>query len=168
MQGNDTNRNKIIGDKNFDDFLKECGDGDGLAVYPKKGDAVLFYSQTPDANVDPNSYHGGCPIIKGDKWGANVWIWNRPRPYFGKTKKKDGTMESSNVHLAFVNTQPKSVDLFWLNHDKELQKFHTFQPGGSWTCNSHVGHVWVAKYTTEMNQEVGRWVTSKSSNTIEI
>jgi hypothetical protein len=160
--------NETTGDKNFDDFLKECGDGDGLAVYPKKGDAVLFYSQTPDAHVDPNSYHGGCPIIKGDKWGANVWIWNRPRPYFGKTKKKDGTMESNNVHLAFVNTRPKSVDLFWLNHDKELQKFHTFQPGASWTCNSHVGHVWVAKYTTEINQEVGRWVTSKSSNTIEI
>ena len=69
--------NETVGKTFFDDFLRECGDGDGLAVYPKKGDALLFYSQTPDAHLDPQSFHGGCPIIKGDKWGANVWVWNR-------------------------------------------------------------------------------------------
>ena len=69
--------NETVGKTLFDDFLRECGDGDGLAVYPKKGDALLFYSQTPNAHLDPQSFHGGCPIIKGDKWGANVWVWNR-------------------------------------------------------------------------------------------
>ena len=64
-------------------FYAKCGDGDGLAVYPKKGD-VYFLSQTPDAHLDPQSFHGGCPIIKGDKWGANVWVWNRKLYLFSR------------------------------------------------------------------------------------
>ena len=24
--------------------------------------------------LDPYSYHGGCPVIRGEKWIANFWI----------------------------------------------------------------------------------------------
>eukprot|EP00884_Botryococcus_braunii_P010482 jgi/Botrbrau1/19435/Bobra.0338s0058.2 len=46
----------------------------GLAVKTRKGDALLFYSMTPDGEVDPRSLHGSCPTTKGDKWSATKWI----------------------------------------------------------------------------------------------
>lgn len=39
-----------------------------------KGDAVLFYSLHPDATTDAASLHGGCPVIRGEKWVATKWI----------------------------------------------------------------------------------------------
>lgn len=50
-----------------------------LAVPPKVATAALFYSITPDGRVDTSSYHAACPLIKGIKWGANIWIWNGQR-----------------------------------------------------------------------------------------
>lgn len=53
--------------------LSECGKK-GLSVKPKMGDALLFWSMKPDATLDPLSLHGGCPVIKGNKWSATKWI----------------------------------------------------------------------------------------------
>ncbi|KAK1262434.1 hypothetical protein QJS04_geneDACA001272 [Acorus gramineus] len=53
--------------------LSECGKR-GLSVKPKMGDALLFWSMRPDATLDPLSLHGGCPVIKGDKWSSTKWI----------------------------------------------------------------------------------------------
>ncbi|KAJ7953174.1 Prolyl 4-hydroxylase alpha-like protein [Quillaja saponaria] len=53
--------------------LSECGKG-GLSVKPKMGDALLFWSMKPDATLDTSSLHGGCPLIKGNKWSATKWI----------------------------------------------------------------------------------------------
>ncbi|OIT22181.1 PREDICTED: probable prolyl 4-hydroxylase 10 [Nicotiana attenuata] len=53
--------------------LSECGKG-GLSVKPKRGDALLFWSMKPDATLDPSSLHGGCPVIKGNKWSSTKWI----------------------------------------------------------------------------------------------
>mmetsp|Transcript_19373 Transcript_19373/g.39192 ORF Transcript_19373/g.39192 Transcript_19373/m.39192 type:complete len:479 (-) Transcript_19373:323-1759(-) len=50
-----------------------------FAVPPRRGDAILFYSQTPDGHLDPSSLHGACPVLKGTKWGANLWVWNACR-----------------------------------------------------------------------------------------
>lgn len=55
-----------------------------FAVKPRKGDALLFYSQFSDGSLDPKSLHGGCPVLQGTKWAANVWIWNGCR--FGVCK----------------------------------------------------------------------------------
>jgi prolyl 4-hydroxylase len=53
-------------------FKREGKGNAGLAVYdykscdtgyryrPRKGDAVLFYSLTPDGTIDPRSLHGGA------------------------------------------------------------------------------------------------------------
>lgn len=52
----------------------ECGRR-GLAVKPRKGAALLFWSLQPDGKTkDMHSLHGGCPVIKGDKWSATKWI----------------------------------------------------------------------------------------------
>lgn len=50
-----------------------------FAVPPRRGDAILFYSQRPDGHLDVNSLHGACPVLKGTKWGANLWVWNACR-----------------------------------------------------------------------------------------
>lgn len=46
----------------------------GLSVKPKMGDALLFWSMRPDATLDPSSLHGGCPVIKGNKWSCTKWM----------------------------------------------------------------------------------------------
>ncbi|ONK64023.1 uncharacterized protein A4U43_C07F21310 [Asparagus officinalis] len=53
--------------------LSECGKR-GLSVKPKMGDALLFWSMKPDATLDPLSLHGGCPVIKGNKWSSTKWM----------------------------------------------------------------------------------------------
>ncbi|XBJ11169.1 probable prolyl 4-hydroxylase 4 isoform X2 [Aegilops tauschii subsp. strangulata] len=53
--------------------LSECAQK-GLAVKPRKGDALLFFNLRPDAETDPSSLHGGCEVIKGEKWSATKWI----------------------------------------------------------------------------------------------
>jgi len=53
--------------------LSDCGK-EGLSVKPKMGDALLFWSMKPDASLDPSSLHGGCPVIKGNKWSATKWV----------------------------------------------------------------------------------------------
>ena len=46
-----------------------------FTVKPKRGEAILFYSQHPDGTVDNMSIHGGCPVIQGTKWAANLWVY---------------------------------------------------------------------------------------------
>jgi prolyl 4-hydroxylase len=67
--------------------LSSCGQH-GLAVKPRLGDALLFWSMTLDGNTvrwrlrqavlsfaqnagrpqDSTSLHAGCPVIRGEKW----------------------------------------------------------------------------------------------------
>jgi len=87
---------KRLGDAPSKEYLKElqkeAGLSDGswedrlisqcftqFAVPPRRGDAILFYSQRPDGELDENSLHGACPVLKGMKWGANLWVWNACR-----------------------------------------------------------------------------------------
>lgn len=46
-----------------------CGQ-QGVAVKPRAGDALLFYSQTPNGTLDTLSLHSGCPVVRGNKWSA--------------------------------------------------------------------------------------------------
>ncbi|KAK3149029.1 hypothetical protein QOZ80_3AG0211980 [Eleusine coracana subsp. coracana] len=56
-----------------DETWSDCSKA-GLAVKPKKGDAVLFFSLHLNATTDPSSLHGSCPVIEGEKWSATKWI----------------------------------------------------------------------------------------------
>ncbi|KAL3723686.1 hypothetical protein ACJRO7_035799 [Eucalyptus globulus] len=53
--------------------LSDCGK-EGLSVKPKMGDALLFWSMKPDGSLDKSSLHGGCPVIKGNKWSSTKWL----------------------------------------------------------------------------------------------
>ncbi|KAL0587411.1 hypothetical protein ABG067_003030 [Albugo candida] len=54
--------------------MPECSAG--LALPPRYLHAALFYSQTPEGDIDPMSYHGGCPPEEGTKWGSNLFMWD--------------------------------------------------------------------------------------------
>ena len=46
----------------------------GLTAKPKKGKAVLFYSQLPDGNMDDLSHHAAKPVEEGEKFLINLWV----------------------------------------------------------------------------------------------
>ena len=47
---------------------------------PKKGTAVFWYNHHVDANtgwlgeMDSYGLHGGCDVIRGEKWISNIWL----------------------------------------------------------------------------------------------
>ncbi len=45
-----------------------------VSINPTKGKAVLFYNVDLQGRPDPNSFHGGAPVILGEKWIATLWI----------------------------------------------------------------------------------------------
>lgn len=49
---------------------------EGLKVVPKVGKAILFYNLLPDGNMDELSIHAALPVLKGEKWIINLWIWD--------------------------------------------------------------------------------------------
>jgi len=50
-----------------------------LAVPPVAGSAVLFYNVLPDGNCDIDSLHAAMPVTEGEKWLANIWVWDPMR-----------------------------------------------------------------------------------------
>lgn len=67
-----------------------------MAVKPLKAEAVLFYSQHPNGQVDLSSLHGGCPVLQGTKWAANLWVWNGPRmPYLLQARRREQSKKNS-------------------------------------------------------------------------
>lgn len=54
----------------------KVGDGEGLVVEPKKGRMVVWPSVLDDDpyGQDPRTYHEAMEVIKGLKFGSNLWI----------------------------------------------------------------------------------------------
>ncbi|GKV39089.1 hypothetical protein SLEP1_g46904 [Rubroshorea leprosula] len=75
------------------DNLSECAKK-GIAVKPRRGDALLFFSLHPNAVPDPSSLHAGCPVIKGEKWSATKWVHVDS---FDKTLEVGGNCSDLNV-----------------------------------------------------------------------
>jgi prolyl 4-hydroxylase len=53
---------------------------DSIKAQPRKGRAMIFYMRTPDGNLDGLSQHAAMPVIKGEKWFSNLWVWD-PEKY---------------------------------------------------------------------------------------
>ena len=45
-------------------------------THPGLGSAVLFYNLLEDGNTDDTTLHAALPVIEGEKWLANFWIWD--------------------------------------------------------------------------------------------
>lgn len=54
----------------------------GLKVKPERGKVIIFYSMTPEGELDEYSLHGACPVEEGIKWAANKWVWNKPTGFY--------------------------------------------------------------------------------------
>ena len=52
----------------------------GLSFSPRKGNAVYFAYTAEDNSGDNLSFHGGAPVLRGEKWIASKWL--RRNPYF--------------------------------------------------------------------------------------
>ena len=48
-----------------------------LSVLPKKGSALYFSYLNSKGQVDSQTFHGGAPVIKGEKWIATKWVRER-------------------------------------------------------------------------------------------
>ena len=80
----------------LDGGMPACADlKTGIHIQPRRGKTILFYNQLPNGTLDHNSFHGGCPVLKGEKWAANIWIWSnlRPNQWQGNTHEKKKTKE---------------------------------------------------------------------------
>ena len=81
---------------------KNAETDEALKVVPEVGKAILFYNQLPDGNYDDVSIprqhnddvtaiylshtifilklpqlsqHAAMPVLKGEKWLTNLWVW---------------------------------------------------------------------------------------------
>jgi 2OG-Fe(II) oxygenase superfamily len=128
-----------------------------FSVKPKKGDAILFYSQLPDGKVDNLSIHGGCPVIHGTKWAANLWVWNGPRngymirdPETGLMRRKrpeeraseqeadiGNSVESNARSASFTSIDVENAAIYW-----EDQLWSKMEVGHKIDVNTFVGHKW--------------------------
>ncbi|KAG6964002.1 hypothetical protein JG688_00007894 [Phytophthora aleatoria] len=113
------------------DMVRKCSTK--LASYPSKGGAVLFYSQKPNGELDPMSLHGGCPVLEGTKWGANLWVWNRRRHGLDS--------DDTSCTVSFTNPTSREVGLYWSSTLMTTLE----ADGGSIEYNSFTGHQWVIK-----------------------
>jgi len=50
----------------------------GLAVTPKRGNAVYFEYANSRRQVDPLSVHAGAPVVQGEKWALTKWMREKP------------------------------------------------------------------------------------------
>jgi prolyl 4-hydroxylase len=55
------------------DGWSECAKR-GIAVKPRQGDALLFFSLDLEQQLDTASLHAGCPVVRGVKWSATKWM----------------------------------------------------------------------------------------------
>lgn len=136
-----------------------------LAVKPHAGRAVLFYSQHPNGEEDTSSIHGGCPVLHGEKWAANNWIWNGPRQGFpGSPVNKlfKGTAEEANpgqltgvFKNSGVNPRFSQAKLYF-----QETEWGDFSPGQSHTVNTYHGHEWNVKDPN--GNALHQWIVAKS------
>ena len=57
-----------------EDEAAAAQDGGGIAVRPRRGRVVFFFSRLNDGSVDPMSWHGGADCLSGDgKWTLQLF-----------------------------------------------------------------------------------------------
>ena len=141
----------------------------GLSVRPKRGNAVLFYSQDPGGRLDPRSLHGGCPVLSNvtEKWAANIWVWNKRRVHHdptrskmhggdGKTGAKPGAQPGQET-IRFLNEVGATISLYWQAAGTEPTFWAEVMPGSTAESSTWVGHTWLAKKGKEFSEGGFLW-----------
>mmetsp|Transcript_15926 Transcript_15926/g.36606 ORF Transcript_15926/g.36606 Transcript_15926/m.36606 type:complete len:242 (-) Transcript_15926:887-1612(-) len=130
-----------------------------LSVRPNSARAVLFYSQHPSGAEDESSKHGGCPVLGGEKWAANLWVWNTPREGFeGSPVKEHIARQQAESGMVTQTNQPTQLKATFRNTGKD-SAFKTaelyFDESGYWgklghddpplVAYTYEGHKWNIK-----------------------
>ncbi|CAI6011815.1 unnamed protein product [Closterium sp. NIES-65] len=114
-----------------DDTWSECGK-QGVAAKPIRGDALLFFSLTPSAELDLKSLHAGCPVISGEKWSATKWIhvgaFYTPSGAPAVAPPSDGSCEDKAQHCVYWKTQGEC--------DKNQEYMHANCPKSCGVCSA--------------------------------
>ena len=134
-----------------------------FSVRPKALRAVLFYSQFPNGTLDPLSYHGGCPVLRGTKLAANLWTWSAIRPEYDGGPIRDGAVvgydsdedsdlaETDNAHASSISVTFKNSgkDERFRNAELYYDEAGYFGKLGfaddGIAVNTYSGHVWNIK-----------------------
>lgn len=46
---------------------------------PERGSGLMWYNLDRNGIPDERTLHAGCPVEKGEKWGLNIWMRERPK-----------------------------------------------------------------------------------------
>ncbi len=136
-----------------------------FSVKPHVGRAVLFYSQHPNGEEDKMSLHGGCPVLEGDKWAANLWVWNTPRKGHEGAPMLDGEEAtqrntiSNQISATFKNSGKdeamKDAELYY----DEAMFWGKLIPGEpAFRTKTYEGHRWNVRVDGKV---VKTWVIGK-------
>ncbi|KAJ8608561.1 hypothetical protein CTAYLR_005961 [Chrysophaeum taylorii] len=109
-----------------------------LAVRPKLARAILYYSQHPDGTLDLRAKHGGCPVLRGTKWAANLWVWNKPMPFGSSRFPSDKT--SITAEFTYLGTRT-DLSIYW----EDRSKMGDITPTQPVRLNTYDGHRFTAK-----------------------
>lgn len=142
-----------------------------LAIRPHSARAVLFYSQFPNGEQDPMSLHGGCPVLKGDKWAANLWTWSAIRegydgaptkPEIAKLREHSSDRRPNQLKVTFSNRGKdpkfKEAELFYDESGYWGKLGHGEGPLVSY---SYEGHKWNIKVNGEF---IKQFIVGKEPN----
>lgn len=126
-----------------------------LSVVPNSARAVLFYSQHPDGRPDQDSLHGGCPVLEGSKWAANLWVWNAVRGgYEGSPVNQDVVDRNAKARGGPPPPGPQQLQATFTNtgHDPAFRKADLYFQETFWgpfgqgdpplSVNTYEGHEW--------------------------
>jgi len=124
-----------------------------MRAKPKKGTAVIFYSQKNSGELRPDSMHGACAVREGVKWSANVWVWNRnigmskPKPPVGH-KQRPAKKDNNEIEVFLKNDNPdvSEATVYWINHQSGEEVLSaTVAYDREIRMNSYLGHQFRSK-----------------------
>ena len=63
----------------------------GLAVEAEAGSAVFWWNLHTNGLLNPETLHGGCPVVVGSKWITNKWVgWKHQQLKMPCTRERKG------------------------------------------------------------------------------
>ncbi|KAJ1440836.1 hypothetical protein B484DRAFT_443202 [Ochromonadaceae sp. CCMP2298] len=114
-----------------------------FTVKAVRAEALLFYSQDANGAPDYKTLHGGCPVMAGVKWAANLCVWNGPRNGYWVFSPLTGEMERPRLGAVGATFMSKDVAgglLYW-----EETLWEPLLPNKPVKINTFKGHTWHAK-----------------------
>lgn len=122
-------------------------------VVPQVGEAILFYHQSSTGKLDELAKHAACPVLIGDKMGANLWVWNSQRwsaerAEVGEKREEEEINQGTKGFTATFKNEYGPVDVFWAGPGKEVFQFSS-NKNETMTRNTFKGHKFVVRDQSE-------------------